>query len=116
MDYKLTFEQHADGVCKKPVSGQSFNVDSTFIKMFYSCFIKLVFMFTFMCWFGSHSFRNKNLLQNIVKVHDTHKTRLLIKAPSFVISACCSRLATDTFCQNVRLTDIHQTFMHIFFV
>ncbi len=68
MDYKLTFEQHADGVCKKPVSGQSFNVNSTFIKMFYSCFIKLVFMFTFMCWFGSHSFRNKNLLQNIVKV------------------------------------------------
>ncbi|KAI5086940.1 gastrula zinc finger protein XlCGF28.1-like, partial [Silurus meridionalis] len=75
IDEKLTFGAHVDAVCKKAHQRMyflrklyGFNVDSTFMKMFYSCFIESVITFTFVCWYGSLNLKNRNRLQGIVKV------------------------------------------------
>ena len=99
IDSKLCFESHVDAVCKKAHQRmyflrklRSFNVDTVFMKMFYSCFIESVLTFTFICWHGSLSIKEKNRMQGIVKVcsksagtpldgvHDLHKARSLKKA------------------------------------
>lgn len=56
IDEKLTFEAH---VCKKAHQRMyflwklcGFNVDSTFMNMFYSCFIESVITFSFVCLYG----------------------------------------------------------------
>ena len=74
LDNKLSFELHVDIVCKKAQKLMyfyrklhSFNVDSTFMKMFYSCFIESLLTFSFIYWYGSLSLENKNSLQGIVK-------------------------------------------------
>ncbi len=75
IDEKLTFEAHVDAVCKKAHQHMfylqklcSFKVDSTFMKMFYSCCIESVITFSFVCWYGSLNVKNRNRLQGIVKV------------------------------------------------
>ena len=47
---------------------RSFNVDTTFMRMFYSFFIESVLTFTFICWFGSLTLKNRYRLEGIVKV------------------------------------------------
>lgn len=103
VDNKLCFEPHVDAVCKKAHQRmhfyrklRSFNVDTTFMRMFYSCFIESVLTFSFICWHGSLSVKQKNRLQGIVKVcskiagtslndlHDLYKVRSLKKARSIV--------------------------------
>ncbi len=101
IDDKLSFEFHVDAVCKKAHQCmyfhrklQGFNVASTFMKMFYSCFIESVLTFSFICWYGLLSLKNKNRLQGIVRVcskiaginlndlTDVYKLRTLSKARS----------------------------------
>ena len=103
IDNKLSFEPHDDAVCKKAHQRmyfyrklRSFNVDTTFMKMFYSCFIESVLTFCFVCWHGALSVKQKNRLQAIIKVcskiagtqlsnlNDLYKVRSLRKAHSIM--------------------------------
>lgn len=71
---------------------RSFNVNTVFMKMFYSCFIESVLTFSFICWHRSLSIKQKNRMLGIVKVcskivgtplddlHDLYKVRSLKKA------------------------------------
>lgn len=66
---------HVDAGCKKAYLRMnfnrnfwSFNVDTTFRKMFYSCFIKSVLTFSFISWHGWLSIECENRLLGIVKV------------------------------------------------
>ena len=47
---------------------RNFNVDSTFMKMFYSCFIESILTFSFVAWYGATTLKNKSRLQGVVKV------------------------------------------------
>ena len=74
IDNKLCFNSQTDAVCAKAHQRlyfyrklRNFNIDPTFMRMFYSCFIESVLTFCFICWFGSLSTKNKNRLQNTVK-------------------------------------------------
>ncbi len=99
IDEKLTFEAHVNDLCKKAHQHMfylrkvcSFYVDSTFMKMFYSCCIESVISFSFVCWYVSLNVNNRNRLQGIVKVcgkivgttlnylNDLYKVRILKKA------------------------------------
>ncbi len=58
IEEKFTFEAHVDAVCKKAHQRMfylrklcRFKVDSTFIKIFYSCCIESVITFSFVCWY-----------------------------------------------------------------
>ena len=44
------------------------NVDSTILSTFYKSFIQSVLTFSFMCWFGKGSQKDKNNLQRIVNI------------------------------------------------
>ena len=75
IDNKLTFEPQVDAVCSKAHQRmffyrklRNFNVDKTFMKMFYSCFIESVLTFSFVSWYGSTTLKNKKRLQQVVKV------------------------------------------------
>lgn len=75
IDDKLTFEAQVDTVCRKAHQRLyflrklgGFNVDNSFMKMFYSCFIESVITFSFVCWYGSLNLKNRNRLRGIVKV------------------------------------------------
>lgn len=75
IDDKLTFEPNTDAVCAKAHQRmyfyrklRSFNVDPTFMRMFYSCFIESVLTFSFIVWFGSLTLKNRNRLVGIVKM------------------------------------------------
>ncbi len=46
----------------------TFKVNSTFMKMFYSCCIESVITLLFLCWYGSLNVKNRNRLQSILKV------------------------------------------------
>lgn len=74
LDSRLTFEAHVDSLCKKAHQRmyfyqklRGFNVDSTFMKMFYSCFY-WVCSFNFICWFGFLNVKNRTKLLGIVKL------------------------------------------------
>ena len=41
---------------------RSFSVDISFMKMFYSCFIESILTFSFICWFGSLTLKDRNRL------------------------------------------------------
>ena len=63
----MTFEVHVDTLCKKAHQRmyfyrklRGFNVDTTFMRMFYACFIKSLLTFNFICWFGLLTCKNKN--------------------------------------------------------
>lgn len=74
----------------------NFNVDYTFMKMFYSCLMESVLTFSLVCWYRFLSQRNKNRLQEIVNVcskvagvslnnlRDVYKIRTLRKARSIL--------------------------------
>ena len=74
IDSNLTFEANTDAICAKAHQRmyfyrklRSFNVDTTFMKMFYSCFIESVLTFSFICWFGSLTV-DRCRLSNIVRM------------------------------------------------
>ena len=74
-DDKLRWDANTEAIAKK---GQqrlyflrklnSFSVDTKFLKLFYKSFIESILTFSFICWFGSLSVRNKNSLQKIVNI------------------------------------------------
>ncbi|KAF7648010.1 hypothetical protein LDENG_00163040, partial [Lucifuga dentata] len=75
LDEELSFEANTDAVRGKALQRLyflrklcSFNVDMSFIKMFYSCFIESVLTFSLICWYGSLNLKNRCKLGNIVKV------------------------------------------------
>ena len=75
IDNKLRFESQVDAVCKKAHQLmyfyrklRNFNLDTTFMKMFYSCFIESILTFSFICWHGSLLEKGKNRLNDVVKV------------------------------------------------
>ncbi len=47
---------------------RNFNVDSRFMKIFYSSFIESVLTFSFICWLGSLTLKNRNRLGHIVRI------------------------------------------------
>ena len=72
---KLRFESQVDAVCKKAHQRmyflrklRNFNLDTVFMKMFYSCFIESILTFSFICWYGSLLEKQKNRLTAVVKV------------------------------------------------
>ena len=74
-DSKLKFDVNTENIMKK---GQqrihllrrlnSFNVCKETMCMFYQSFIESILTFSFICWFGGLSIKDKNCLYNIVKV------------------------------------------------
>ena len=74
-DSKLKFDVNTENIMKK---GQqrihllrrlnSFNVRKETMCMFYQSFIESILTFSFICWFGGLSIKDKNCLYNIVKV------------------------------------------------
>lgn len=75
IDNKLSFEPQVDAVCKKAHQRmhfyrklRNFNVDHSFMKMFYSCFIESILTFSFICWHGSLSITQQNRVNDVVKV------------------------------------------------
>ncbi len=86
----------------------SFTVDSTFMKMFYSCCIESVITFSVVCWYGSLNVENRNRLQGIVKVcgkiagttlkdlNDLYKARTL-KSSLWMIPAIPCRMFLSCF-------------------
>lgn len=79
---------------------QGLNHNSTFMKMFYSCFIESVLIFYFVSWYGLLSLKNKDRPQGIVKVCSKiegttlkylpllYKVRSLRKAQSILADLC----------------------------
>lgn len=113
IDDRLSFEHQVDAVCKKANQRLYFlrklrniNIDTKFMKMFYSCFIESVLTFAFICWFGSINLKNRNRLQGIVRVCSKivgtpltdisllHRTRALNKA-KLVLSDSTHPLASE---------------------
>ena len=104
------------GSTKLNLKLRGLNVDRTFMRMFYCCFIESILTFSSVCWFGSLSFKNKKRLQGITKVcskiagpyledlSHLYKVRSLKKAqsisadPSHPLSAdsLCCHLAVDS--------------------
>ena len=75
IDSNLSFEANTDAICTKAHQRmyfyrklRSFKVDTTFMKIFYSCFIESILTFSFICWFGSLTAKDKNRLSSIVRV------------------------------------------------
>ena len=80
IDDKLTFEQNLDVVCAKAhqrmyfyLKLRSLDVDTTFMRMFYSSFIESVLTFSFICWFGSLTLKNRNRLEGIVRLRKNRR-------------------------------------------
>ena len=47
---------------------RSFNIDNTILSMFYKSCIQSVLTFSFICWFGNVSQKDKNKLQRVVNI------------------------------------------------
>ena len=74
LDSKLSFEEQTNAVCSKLRQRKhflrklrSFNVNSTFVKLFYLCFVESVLTFSFICWFSLLNVKNQNCLRSIIK-------------------------------------------------
>ena len=74
LDERLTFEPNTDRICKKANQRlfylrklRTFQVERSLMRMFYSSFVKSVFTFSMICWFGNLSLANKNRLSSIIK-------------------------------------------------
>lgn len=134
---QLCFEPHVDAVCKKAHQRMyfywklcGFNVNITFLKMFYSRFIESILNFAFVCWHGSLSVQQKNRPQDIIKIcskiagrslNDLHvsyktrsaqKTKAILADPEFVLlpRGCSYKLPlcrTDRF-KKIIHSDCHQ--------
>ena len=75
IDDKLTFTANVNAVNKKCQSRiyclqklKSLNINANVLQGFYRCFVQSVLTFSFICWFGSLSIKNKNVLNRIVNV------------------------------------------------
>ena len=71
IDDPLNFDDNTDAVLSKAHQRvyfyHSFDVDKCVMKIFYSCSIESVLTFSFICWFGSLSLKNKKSLDCIVR-------------------------------------------------
>ena len=88
IDDRLSFEPHVDAMCGKTQQCMYFyrklqrsNVDNTFVKMFYSCFIESVIIVSFVSWYGLLNLKNRNRLQGIVIVSVQHNCTTLYDLP-----------------------------------
>ena len=75
IDNKLRWDRHCTVTYKKCQERlyclrklRSFNVDNTILSMFYKSCIQSVLTFSFICWFGNVSQKDKNSLQRIVNI------------------------------------------------
>ena len=78
LDDKLNFTANTDLIHRKCQSRiyclqklRSLGVNANILQSFYRCFIESVITFSFLCWFGSLSVRNKNVLGRVVNVCST---------------------------------------------
>ena len=79
---------------------RSFNVDNTILSMFYKSCIQSVLTFSFICWFGNASQKDKNNLQRIVnissKVTGVTQSTLTALYEKQVVNKATRILADDT--------------------
>ncbi|XDV11492.1 hypothetical protein PO909_000423 [Leuciscus waleckii] len=72
-DDKLQFEANTDIIRGKALQRmyflrklRTFNMDVSFMKMFYTCFIEAVLSFSIICWYGNLNVKNRRKLTSIV--------------------------------------------------
>ena len=75
LDSKLSFKANTEHVHKKCQPRiyclqklRSLNVNQTVLRTFYRSFIESVLTFSFICWFGNLTVKNKNVLDRVVNV------------------------------------------------
>ena len=75
IDEKLNFTANSDFLHKRCQSRmyclrklRNFGVNGTVLQGFYKCFIESVLTFSFICWYGSLSIKNRNVLSKVVNV------------------------------------------------
>ena len=75
LDNKLSFKANTEHVHKKCQPRiyclqklRSLNVNQTVLRTFYRSFIESVLTFSFICWFGNLTVKNKNVLDRVVNV------------------------------------------------
>ena len=75
LDDKLNFAENTATIEKKCQTRvyllrklRNLQVSGKVLRMFYRCFVESVLTFSFMCWYGGLSVRNKSRLQKIVNV------------------------------------------------
>ena len=75
IDNKLKWDRHCNVTYKKCQQRlywlrklRSFNIDNTILSMFYKSCIQSVLTFSFICWFGKVSQKDKNKLQRVVNI------------------------------------------------
>ena len=75
IDNKLKWDRHCSVTYKKCQQRlyclrklRSFNIDNTILSMFYKSCIQSVLTFSFICWFGNVSQKDKNKLQRVVNI------------------------------------------------
>ncbi len=75
LDEKLTFTANTNHINKKCQSRifclqklRNIQINTKVLEGFYHCFVESVLSFSFICWFGNLSLKNKNVLNKIVNV------------------------------------------------
>ena len=75
IDNKLKWDRHCSVTYKKCQQRicclrklRSFNIDNTILSMIYKSYIQSVLTFSFICWFGNVSQKDKNKLQRVVNI------------------------------------------------
>ena len=107
IDNKLRWDRHCTVTYKKCQQRlyclrklRSFNVDNTILSMFYKSCIQSVLTFSFICWFGNVSQKDKNNLQRIVnissKVTGVTQSTLTALYEKQVVNKATRILADDT--------------------
>ena len=107
VDNKLNFNQNTLSIQKKCQSRiyclqklRNLQVNEKVLKGFYRCFIESVLTFSFMCWFGGLSVKNKSMLNRVVNVcskivgtqqkglMELYECRVLRKASAIACDEC----------------------------
>ena len=102
IDNKLRWDCHCTVTYNKCQQRKlrSFNVDNTILSMFYKSCIQSVLTFSFICWFGNVSQKDKNNLQRIVnissKVTGVTQSTLTALYERQVVNKATRILADDT--------------------
>ena len=107
IDNKLRWDRHCTVTYKKCQQRlyclrklRSFNVDNTILSMFYKSCIQSVLTFSFICWFGNVSQKDKNNLQRIVnissKVSGVTQSTLTALYERLAVNKATKILADDT--------------------
>ena len=75
LDEKLNFTANTNHINKKCQSRiyclqklRNIHINTKVLNGFYHCFVESVLTFSFICWFGNLSLKNKNILNKIVNV------------------------------------------------